>query len=98
MFHAAELESGKDNQVVFGEGIRDAGIVLLPFKRIEDFGGNLRALCRFLRISLTVIDRDMPSVARKGFPRQLPGDKREEIGAKRLRLPEKNPAASGYGH
>ena len=97
MFHPAELESRQNDQVVFGEGVWYLCIFLLPFECIEHFGCDIGALCYFLRVGLTMVDRNVPSVARIRFPCQLTGNKREKIGAERFRFPERNPLAPGDG-
>ena len=97
MFHSAKLESRQNDQVVFGEGVWYLCIFLLPFECIEHFGCDIGALCYFLRVGLTMVDRNVPSVARIRFPCQLTGNKREKIGAERFRFPERNPLAPGDG-
>ena len=97
MFHPAELESRQNDQVVFGEGVWYLCIFLLPFECIEHFGCDIGALCYFLRVGLTMVNRNVPSVARIRFSCQLTGNKREKIGAERFRFPERNPLAPGDG-
>lgn len=94
MFHSAKLESRQNDQVVFGEGVWYLCIFLLPFECIEHFGCDIGALCYFLRVGLTMVDRNVPSVARIRFPCQLTGNKREKIGAERSLFPGKKSACA----
>lgn len=78
MFHSAKLESRQNDQIVFGEGVWYLCIFLLPFECIEHFGCDIGALCYFLRVGLTMVDRNVPSVARIRFPCQLTGNKEKD--------------------
>lgn len=90
MLHAAELEAGKDDEIVFGKRIRNSRILLQPRQGIENLGGDLRTLSYFFRVCLTMVNGNLPVLPRIRFANELSGCKGKQIGTQRLRLLERD--------
>ena len=72
VLHTAVLETGDDDQVVFGERIGYSGICFQPVERMEYLSEDFRALGRFLRIGFAVVQRYTAAVAVFGDPFEPP--------------------------
>ena len=94
MFHAAVLEIGQHNEVVFGEGIGDARIFFHEIERIEDQGEDSGFLGQFGGIGLPIIHGDGPAIPFGEIAFKTPRDERKKIRAERLGLGEADRLAS----
>ena len=97
MFHAAILEIGQDDKVVFCERIGDTRIGFHVVKRVEDQAEYSFLLDQLGWIRFAVVHRNGPVATLGKNPFKLAGHKREKIGAEGLGLGEKNGFSSRTG-
>ena len=88
MLHAAVLEIGQHDEIVFCKRIGDAGVFLHKREGVEDQPEDVGLLGQSGGIGLPVIHRDGPAAAFCEGALELSGHEREEIGAERLGLRE----------
>ena len=97
MLHAAILEIGQHDKIVFGEGIGDSGIVLHIIERIEDEAEDGGLLGQFRGIRLAVVHRYGPAVFRGHIALKTACYEGEEIGAQRLGFRKSDAASAVCG-
>jgi len=95
VFHAPILETGQDNEVVFGKRVGDSGVFFHPFQRRVNLVKNNPGLRDLLRVCFPVIKRYTSSVTVFCHPLEFPGHKRKQIGTQGLCRTESNSFTSG---
>ena len=74
MLHTAKLETGQDNQIVFGKRIVNTRKSLLPGQGIKHLISDIRTLRPLFRVGFPMIDRDLTPVTLKPLTLQTSGD------------------------
>lgn len=84
MLHSAELVTREGDEIVFFEGEGDARIILHPPHGGRHLAEYFRNLGQFGGIGFPVIEMHREAVHGLFRHPEVPGDKREQIGGKRL--------------
>ena len=74
MFHTTKLETGQDNQIVFGKWIVNTRKRLLPGQGIKHLISDIWTLHPLFRVGFPMIDRDLTPVTLKPLTLQTSGN------------------------